>query len=410
MTDHNLETLLKKIESYKDDVVEMQKKLISLPAIGPENGGTGETEKAKYIEPIIRKYFDEVIECHAPDARVPAGHRPNYIAKFHGKDTSRTLWIMAHMDVVPAGDEKEWKTPPFEGVLKDGCIFGRGAEDNNQSIVSSLLLVKAFRECNIKPKMNIGILFVSDEEVDSEKGIIYVLEKQKSVFKPNDLILVPDCGDANGVTVEVAEKSIVWLKLITLGKQAHAAFPHHGTNANRAAANLCVLIDGLRNKYSEQDPLFDPPISTIEPTKREANVPNINTIPGVDVSYFDCRLLPSVSTEDFVSDVRIICKDVEKKFNVKITIEIPTMISSPATPADAPVIQAIIKAAKDIFNKDVKPVGIGGSTVCCYFRQAGFKAAVYSHSDETFHQQNEFCKIENIIKDIKVWSHIALNA
>lgn len=408
MSNHALEKVINKIESSKDEMVEMAKKLISIPAIGPENGGQGEMEKAKYLEPFLKKYFDNVVECHAPDPRVPAGFRPNYIATIKGHDTSKTLWLMAHMDVVPAGDEKLWETPPFEAVVKEGKIYGRGAEDNNQSIVSTMFTVKAFKECNVTPKVNVGALLVSDEEVDSEKGVIFVLNKQKSMFKKSDLIVVPDSGDPDGVTIEVAEKTVLWLKITTKGKQMHAAFPHQGVNAHRAAANLIVMFDQLRKKYGESNPIFDPPTTTVEPTKKEANVPNINTLPGEDIIYFDCRLLPNLNCDSFLKEVRGVCDSVEKQFGVKIDIGIESKTISPATPVDAPVVKAIQMAAESLFGKTAKPIGSSGSTVCAYFRQAGLNAAGFSHLCETFHQPNEYCVIEHAVKDAKVWAHIAM--
>ena len=409
MDKQDFEKVAKKIEGYRNEMIEMQKKLISFLAMDPENGGKGETEKANFLVPFLKKYFDNVTECHAPDKRVPAGLRPNYIATINGKNASKTLWLMAHLDVVPAGDEKAWHTPPFEAVVKDGKIYGRGAEDNNQAIVSSLFTVKAFKECGVTPNIGIGLLLVSDEEMGTQTyGAKYVLDNKKSIFKKDDLIIVPDSGNLTGTDIVVAEKSITWLKITTIGKQAHAAQPHKGINAHRANAHLIVMVDNLKNKYSESNPIFDVPTSTIEPTKKEANIPNVNTVPGEDIICFDCRMLPSVNNEAFMNDIKGICSNIEKQFGVKINLETLCSIQSPATPNDAPVVKAIQKAAEEILKTMAKPIGIGGGTVCGKFRNAGFNIVVYSVMHGTFHQSNEFCELENLIKDSKIWAHVAL--
>ena len=123
--------------------------------------------------------------------------------------------------------------------MKDGKIYGRGAEDNNQAIVSSLFTVKAFKECGVTPNIGIGLLLVSDEEMGTQTyGAKYVLDNKKSIFKKDDLIIVPDSGNLTGTDIVVAEKSITWLKITTIGKQAHAvahavAEQHHQEGQRR---------------------------------------------------------------------------------------------------------------------------------------------------------------------------------
>lgn len=404
------EKVTKKLEACRDEMIEMQKKLIPIQAIAPESGGKGETEKADFLVPFLKKYFDSIVECHAPDKRVPDGSRPNYIATIEGKNTSKTLWLMAHLDVVPAGDEKAWATPPFEAVVKDGKIYGRGSEDNNQGIVSSLFTVKAFKECGVTPSINIGVLLVSDEENGSQTyGAQYVLEKKASTFKKDDLIIVPDGGDPKGEEIVVAEKSISWLKITTTGRQSHAAYPYKGINAHRAGAHLIVMTDELRkNKYTESNSIFDPPISTIEPTKKEANVPNVNTLPGEDVFYFDCRMLPAVKHESFLNDIKDLCSKIERQFGVKIKIDIPVSVQSPPTPNDAPVVRVLQAAVEDILKRKANLIGIAGGSVCGKIRNWGFFAVAYSNTNTLYHQPNEFCTIDNLITDAKIWAHVAL--
>ncbi len=63
-----------------------------------------------------------------------------------GKNPSQTLWVMTHTDVVPAGDIKLWTTTqPFEPLVKEGKVYGRGSEDNMQSMVASIFAVKALK-------------------------------------------------------------------------------------------------------------------------------------------------------------------------------------------------------------------------------------------------------------------------
>jgi succinyl-diaminopimelate desuccinylase len=292
--------------------------------------------------------------------------------------------------------------------VRGGKVFGRGVEDNQQDQVASLFAVKALRAEKILPSWNVGIALVADEETGSLKGIDYVLRHSKA-FRPKDLIIVPDAGNKDGTLIEVAEKGILWLKIKTIGRQAHASTPEKGINSFKAASFLVTQIDSLHRTFGDKDPLFEPPISTFEPTKKEANVPNINTIPGEDVFYLDSRVLPKYSLDAVEAEIRKLFKKTEKKFGVTIASEDQQRApAAPPTSAKAPVVTAIRRAVKDVYGAEAKARGIGGGTVAAVFRRAGYEAACWSKTDETAHQPNEYCHIDNLVGDAKVFAHIFL--
>jgi succinyl-diaminopimelate desuccinylase len=386
------------------------KAIVPIKALGPLNDGTGETEKAEFLINYLKSIgITDIQEYPAPDNMVQGGARPNIVARIAGQDRSKTIWILAHLDVVPEGDLSKWDTDPWEAVVKGGKIFGRGTEDNHQGLVSGVMAAKAFKDLDIKPKFDLGVMLVSDEETGSKFGLEYIVENHPELFGENDMIIVPDAGEPDGSMIEVAEKSIVWLKMKTMGKQVHASTPEKGINAFKAASNLAVRLDKLHETFNASDPVFDPPISTFEPTKKEANVPNVNTIPGDDIFYVDCRILPQYSIEEVMQEVRDIADGVEKEFGVKIEISLAQKDqAAPPTPADAPVVKALQSAIKDVYKIKAKPMGIGGGTVAAIFRRAGFKAAVWSKIEDMAHQPNEFCYIDNLVNDAKVFAHICM--
>jgi len=157
------------------------------------------------------------------------------------------------------------------------------------------------------------------------------------------------------------------------------------------------------------DPVFDPSISTFEPTKREANVPNVNTVPGQEVIYYDCRILPDYDLDEIKKFVRQISDEIEDRFNVEIKISHPHELpAAPPTPTDAPVVLSLLDAISDIKNVKPEAKGIGGGTVAAFFRRANYNAAVWATQDETLHGPDEYVKIDNILDDAKVFAHVAL--
>lgn len=399
--------VFEKIDNMKDEMVEMQKKLISIPAVSPVNGGKGELKKARYLEPILKEICDEVVFYNAPHPEADEGIRPNIVAKVKGISSDKTIWLMAHMDVVPEGERKLWNTDPFVGVVKDGKIYGRGSEDNHQAIVTAIFAVKALKEAGVKPNYDVGLLFVADEETGNNYGINYLLNRNNFISK-GDLVIVPDSGDKDGEKIEVAEKAMLWLKVTVKGVQSHAAHPDRAKNAHRASAYLIAEIDKLFDRFNERDDMFDYPAHSIEPTKKEANVPNINTIPGEDIIYFDCRLLPGVDREIFLNEFKKHCRAIENRFGVTVAVETVQSVAPSKTDPDAPVVKAVKNAVKDALGKNAYPFGSGGGTVAAVFRHKGIPAVAYSKLDNTLHAPNEYCSIDNMISDTKVWAHVMI--
>ncbi len=405
----HLNALNQRIDRFRNAMIDMQIRLCAIPAISPASGGEGEAKKAELLMEYLNSTgFDSIDLIKAPDLDVSSGYRPNIIAKLKGESSEKTIWIMTHMDVVPAGEASLWKGDPFRAWVEGGRIYGRGVEDNQQDMVASLYSVKAFVDEGILPRYDVGLVLVADEETGNEKGIDYVLLNSNH-FRQQDLIIVPDAGNAEGTLIEVAEKSLLWLKFETLGIQAHGSTPEKGINSFKAASVLITELDRLYRIFSEINAIFDPPVSTFEPTKKEKNVPNINTIPGDDVFYLDCRILPEHDIREVLIRIREMADVVEERFGVKITIEeVQNSPAAPPTSTQSPVVKALQQAIKDTYGVEGKPVGIGGGTVAAYFRRAGFEAACWSRNEETAHQPNEYCVIDNMVDDAKVFAHIFL--
>jgi len=249
---------------------------------------------------------------------------------------------------------------------------------------------------------------VADEETGSQHGIGHVVT-QSNPFRPEDIVVVPDGGEPDGSMIEVAEKSILWVRLKVVGQTAHGSTPDKGKNATRAAAHLIVALESLHERFGDADPLFDPPASTFAPTKREPNVENINSVPDLDVSYLDCRILPKYDLEEVVGFIRGHADEVAARFGVEISLEFPQREeAAPPTDADAPVVAALRDAVREVYRVQARPMGIGGGTVAAFLRRAGIPAAVWSRMDETMHGPNEYCLLSNLVGDAKVFAHLML--
>ncbi|RLB43222.1 MAG: diaminopimelate aminotransferase [Deltaproteobacteria bacterium] len=408
----SIDRIFSQIDFYRGEVISLQQELTSRVALGPVNGGSGEHEKTTYIEEIIRELKPaELEQVNAPDPKAESGYRPNLVALWDGKEDLPRLWILSHSDIVPPGDLSLWQSDPYQVRVEGDKIYGRGVEDNQHGIVSSILAVRAIIDSGLKPLRPIGIAIVADEETGSRYGLCYLLEKRRELFRDTDLIVVPDGGNETGTMIEVAEKSILWVRFTVLGKQCHASTPHKGKNSLTAAARLIVALEKIRENFDERDELFSPPISTFEPTKMEANVENVNTIPGKDVFYMDCRILPRFEVETVLERCREIAGEVSESLSVEIKVDIAHKEdAAPPTAADAPVVKSLSRAIRLVTGREARPMGIGGGTVAAFFRKAGLPAAVWCTSPDTAHQPNEYCLIPDILTDAKVFAAMAMEA
>jgi succinyl-diaminopimelate desuccinylase len=398
------------IDQYRDAMIRMQIELTAIPALSPDSGGQGECDKARYLLEKLRALgFEHIQEFDAPDERVSSGVRPNILVTQPGKRPDRTTWILTHLDIVPPGERALWSEDPYKGYQKGECIYGRGTEDNQQDLVASIFAAKALMDENVIPENTIGLAFVADEETASQYGLSYLLQHQDNPFRKRDLLVAPDSGNEDGSLIEIAEKSIYWLRLRTIGKQCHASRPELGRNAFLAASHLVVRLHDLHILFNDVDPLYHPPASTFQPTKKEMNVPNVNTIPGEDVFYLDCRILPQYLLSDVFSQIRRMADDIEKHFGVTIDIQTVQAVQAPSpTPGDAPVVLALQEAIRDVYQVEAMPQGIGAGTVAAYFRREGYPVAVWCRIGNTAHQPDEHCLIANMTGNAKVYAHLFL--
>lgn len=402
-----LSTVLELLEASREELLRLQKDLVAIPALGPTNAGQGEKAKAEYLAEYVKRLAGVRTEMiKAPDDRVECGYRPSLIVKRPGK-SPRTLWLIAHTDVVPTGDVALWDSDPFV-LRQDGdLIYGRGVEDNHQGMVSALLLLRALETAGARTDLSLGILLAADEETGNTHGIEYIMAHHPRVFAPDDIIVIPDFGTPEGDAIEIAEKSVLWLRFTVRGKQCHASTPEAGVNSLVAASTLILALDRLHTLFDADDPLFDPPVSTFAPTKMEANVPNVNTIPGQDVFHLDCRVLPLYALEEIEGEIRDICDEVEAKQGVSITFaSVVREQAAPATAGDCEAVRRLQSALKDARGLEARMIGIGGGTVAASFRKRGLPAVCWSTLMHTAHQPNEHASISATIADARVFAHL----
>ncbi|MDR0508232.1 MAG: M20 family metallo-hydrolase [Candidatus Methanoplasma sp.] len=398
-----LKQILEKIEGSREDMVRVMSEMIRIPALAPVNGGTGEGKRADMLGRCLEGY-DSVIRVDARDDLDPSVIRPNILAKKNGKGKG-TVWIVAHTDTVPADDIQDWDTDPFEAVVKDGKIYGRGTEDNGQAVISSMFASK-FIPKDILSKRSIGIAYVADEETSSKMGIEYLIKRGH--FSKDDVFIVPDWGTPKGELIDVAEKNLIWLQFNVTGRTTHGSTPDKGINAFRVGNELLMdLLAEFGKEFPNEDELFIPKRSTFEPTKSPGTVTNVNTIPGNFEFSMDIRTVPEYHPDEVVAVAERVAKKHESRTGAKIAItQIQSHISGKPSSTEGDVFEALSDSIESITGKRPTPIGVGGATCANFFREEGYDAYVWQHGGGTLHRPNEHVVIDNMVIDAKVFASL----
>ena len=402
----NLKDILSSIEKSREGIIADMAKLISIPAIGPYNGGEGEVKKADALMKCLEG-FDSVERYDVEDDQFPGVIRPNVVAIKKGKKKG-TVWIVSHLDTVLPGNISEWNTEPYAATVVGDKIYGLGTEDNGQAILSSIYSTK-FIDAGTLKGMSIGLAFVADEETKSAMGVGHLIKQ--GLFTKDDFILVPDWGSPNGRFIDVAEKHLIWFKIEVHGKQTHGAVPNKGINAYRVGINfLSDLLKRFEEKFTKENPLYRPACSTFEPTRASETVGNVNTIPGYYEFYIDCRLIPDYTIEEITDFVFDVAKEHSEKSSAKIVVSIEQSTQSgPQSSIDSKHYIEFKNSIEEVLGIDVTAVGVGGGTCANFFREIELNAYVWECGGGTLHQPNEYVEISNIINDAKVFATLFYN-
>ena len=123
----------------------------------------------------------------------------------------------------------------------------------------------------------------------------------------------------------------------------------------------------------------------------------------------DCRVMPEYQLTEVKAEMRRLADEAEKEHHVKIVFE-PQQEAQAGPPTDpnAPIVKALEKAIREIYKVEPKVQGIGGGTVAACFRRLNLPAVVYSRLNESAHQPNEYCILDNLMGDAKIFAISAL--
>jgi acetylornithine deacetylase/succinyl-diaminopimelate desuccinylase-like protein len=325
------------------------------------------------------------------------------LARLKGAGRGKPILLLHHMDVVPA-DPSRWKNDPFSGALEDGHVWGRGSVDMKATGIAHLFAFLALKRQALPLDRDVVLLAVPDEETGGDLGAGWMMEHHYAELDPEYVLDEGGFGSrdlfADGKLVygiSVAEKKMLWLRLTAEGVAGHGSQPHDRNPNDRLVKALARLLaepmpsapvavlDTLRktagtlarNKYTNA--IQNSTISLTTLRSGVGDPPKVNVIPSIAQATLDCRLLPGVTRDEWLAEVRRRLADPELKIEVTYESEDPT-VSTQDTPLYRALEAAILRSDPGAV---VAPILVPYGTDANKFRPRGVKSygitpAVYS--------------------------------
>lgn len=367
----------------KKRLVKLTQRLIQTPS---ENPGGNEAAVAAIVARELRKAGLKVKTYKKEKGRT------NVVGILRGKNHKKKLLISPHTDTVPAG--LGWSIPPFSGRIKNGKIYGRGAEDCKCNVAAVLEAVRSLKEKNIKLDNDLIIAATSDEETGSRLGLIYLLKNK--IIRPTEALIL----DGDEFLVLVAQKGAIHFKIIVYGKKAHGAYPWLGENAILKAMEIIKELKNMKFVYKKHPLLREPTINigTISGGTKINMVPDRCEI-GVDLRY-----LPGMNNKKIILSIRKKIKKIMRHYKVKKYDIVGGDLSSPpyVTTTNQPLVDILKKSVKKI-RRTVKIAGIEGATVMSFFKAYKIPAISTGFGkEECAHATNEYIDIKDLVDGARV--------
>ena len=385
-------------DSSLPEVARIARDLIRIDTSNFGGGNSkGEREAAEYVGAFLTSLGLE------PEYYEQIPNRTNVMARVRGRNPERpALVVHGHLDVVPAMAE-DWSVDPFEGVIRDGMLWGRGAVDMKNMDAMILTAVADLLRAGEQPDRDLILVFFADEENGGVEGSALVVRDRPEWFSGATEAISEVGGysitvdDHRAYLLQVGEKALMWLRLVAKGRAGHGSRYHEQNAVTRLAEAVAAvgrtrwpirltlttqaLLDGLSELTGR--PIDDPDAlaaaagpaeaflrstfrTTANPTALTAGYKH-NVIPETAEALIDVRVIPGTEDDVLAELQRIVGDDIRIETVVRdIGMETPfagelvdAMVAALGKhDPGVPVIPYLLGAGTD--NKALASIGITG--------------------------------------------------
>ena len=376
--------------------LQLAKELIRYPSITPIDAGV-----MKFLEKKLRKlgFKTKILEFQEKNTKPVK----NLYARLGTKGPN--FCYAGHLDVVPAGNLKDWTVNPFRPSIKKGHLIGRGANDMKSSIAAFVSAVSIFVKNNKKFDGSISLLITGDEEgiaINGTKKVVEYLKKRKEKI---NFCLVGEPTNPNklGEMIKIGRRGSMTGRLSVIGIQGHVAYPHR---ANNPSTTLVQILKELKEiKFDKGTKDFQP--TNLEVTKINIDNTADNVIPGLANATFNIRFNNKHSSNSIKTKINKILKKIcnKNKSNYKIEYSVSGEAFLTKPNQTTYMIQDIIKKITKI-----KPeLSTTGGTSDARFIRKIAPCLEFGLVGKTMHKVDEAVSLGDLKKLTLIYSNILKN-
>ena len=376
--------------------LQLAKELIKFPTVTPVDAGI-----MKFLEKNLKTlgFKTKVLEFKEKDSKPVK----NIYAKLGNKGPN--FCYAGHLDVVPAGNLKDWTVNPFKPSVKKGYLIGRGANDMKSSIAAFVSAVSNFVANKRDFNGSISLLITGDEEgvaINGTKKVVEYLKKKKEKI---DFCLVGEPTNPNklGEMIKIGRRGSMTGRLSIIGIQGHVAYPDRANNPSTALVQILKELKEIKFDNGTKD--FQP--TNLEITK--INIDNFadNVIPGLANAKFNIRFNNKHSSNSIKKKINKIIKNISKKnkskFKIDYSVSGEAFLTKPNNTTY--MIQDIIKKVTKIKPK----LSTTGGTSDARFIRKIAPCLEFGLVGKTMHKVDEAVSLSDLKKLTLIYSIILKN-
>jgi len=376
------------LDTKRDALVNLLSRLV---AARTENPPGNEAAAAR----VVAEFFDA---CSIPYKTYEAEPgRTNIIGRVGSGD--KRLLVAGHLDTVPAGDG--WTVAPFEPIVKDGRLYGRGSTDDKGAMAGVALAAQCLKE-RFDLDGTLLAAGVADEECGSALGLDWLLRTGKV---DADFAIIPDSG-GNMRNIDVAEKGLLRVEIVSHGKQAHGARPDKGINA---IWNLIAALNRFRERGLPQveHRLFSPATHNLGQLRGGVAA---NVVPARATAEIDIRWLPGQSADGIMEWIGRVLGETETTIEgARFELNELMRMAPHEVAEDHDLVRLIRETTENITGVRPEVIGIGGITVAKQLNERGITAVAWGPGDDHLaHMADESVSIDAIMTFVRLLTEITV--
>ncbi|HET6265083.1 MAG TPA: succinyl-diaminopimelate desuccinylase [Usitatibacter sp.] len=337
------------------------------------------------------------------DRLVPLGFVPEVVARGgvtnllirHG--TGRPLVVLAgHTDVVPPGPLDRWSSDPFEPVIRDGLLHGRGAADMKTSVAAFVTAAERFVRAHPKHAGTVALLLTSDEEGPSVDGTVRVVEELQRRGERIDYCIVgePSSVERFGDTIKNGRRGSLTGRLWVQGVQGHVAYPQRAKNPVHAAAPALAELAGT--EWDRGNEYFPP--TTWQVSNLHAGTGAQNIIPGVLQVDFNFRFSTASTPESLKARVDAILGRHGLEYSIDWTLG-----GKPFLTPRGRLVETLSSVVREVSGVKPEINCTGGTSDGRFIIDICDEVAEFGPTNRSIHKVNEAVAVDEIEPLVEVY-------